>query len=172
MPFNISLNITGFAELANQMNVRGQAVEQAKNAAVDKLAQALLQHTQQNIGGGHPDLPNSLTGTLRSSFTWRHVRDGVSQVYTMLDYSYWVEFGHTQQPGRYVPQINARLVNAFVPAYPYFRPAIDELYASGEAERIITETLQAAVLNGNGGGGSGGFADVVAPEEVSGVIEL
>jgi len=162
--FSISLNITGISELANQLNLRGQAVEEAKNAAVDKVAQLLQQYVQTNIGGGHPEYPNNMTSTMRQSIMWEHVSDGKARVWTDLDYAYWVEFGHAQEPGRFVPAIQARLVQPSVPAYPFFRPAVTQIFDSGEAQQIITQTLQAAVLNGDGGGGSasaGGFSPIV-----------
>ena len=42
-----------------------------------------------------------------------------------VEYAPFVEFGHHQQVGRYVPAIGKRLVREFVPAKPYLKPAIE-----------------------------------------------
>lgn len=43
---------------------------------------------------------------------------------TAVEYAPYVEFGHHQQVGRYVPAIGKRLVREFVPAKPFLKPAI------------------------------------------------
>lgn len=43
---------------------------------------------------------------------------------TAVEYAPFVEFGHHQQVGRYVPAIGKRLVREFVPAQPFLKPAI------------------------------------------------
>lgn len=43
---------------------------------------------------------------------------------TEVEYAPYVEFGHHQEVGRYVPAIGARLVKEFVPAQPFLKPAI------------------------------------------------
>lgn len=42
-----------------------------------------------------------------------------------VEYAPFVEFGHHQQVGRYVPELGKRLVREFVPAKPYLKPAIE-----------------------------------------------
>lgn len=44
---------------------------------------------------------------------------------TNVKYAPYVELGHHQQPGRYVPAIKKRLVRSYVPAKPFLRPAIE-----------------------------------------------
>ena len=68
-------------------------------------------------------------GTLRNSITHGVlVSDGkVSAVIgTDTYYAPFVELGHAQQVGRYVPKIGKRLVKPFAPAYPFLRPAIED----------------------------------------------
>lgn len=65
------------------------------------------------------------TGNLKNSMT-SEVSQGEKAVYigTAVEYAPFVEFGHHQQVGRYVPEIGKRLVRDFVPAKPFLKPAI------------------------------------------------
>ena len=66
------------------------------------------------------------TGNLKNSMT-SEVSKQEKAVYvgTAVEYAPYVEFGHHQQVGRYVPKIGKRLVREFVPGQPYLRPAIE-----------------------------------------------
>lgn len=67
------------------------------------------------------------TGNLKNSITSEvHIDEKSVYVGTAVEYAPSVEFGHHQQVGRYVPAIGKRLVNEYVPAQPYLRPAIQE----------------------------------------------
>lgn len=70
-------------------------------------------------------LAPSDTGNLRNSMT-SEVSQQEKAVYigTDVEYAPFVEFGHHQQPGRYVPAIEKRLVREFVPGKPFLKPAI------------------------------------------------
>ena len=83
------------------------------------------------------------TGRLRDSITYAY-NDDDSQVTlligTNVEYAPYVELGHKQQPGRYVPRIGKRLVRSWVPAKPFLRPAIEN-HAS-EICQLIIDTLE------------------------------
>ena len=68
------------------------------------------------------------TGALRNSIT-HGVLVGDGQVAAVLGtdmyYAPYVELGHHQQPGRYVPKLGKRLVASFVQGKPFIRPAIE-----------------------------------------------
>ena len=69
------------------------------------------------------------TGNLRNSITHGVVvGDGkvTAVIGTDVGYAPYVELGHAQQVGRFVPKIKKRLVNPFAPAYPFLRPAIED----------------------------------------------
>lgn len=67
------------------------------------------------------------TGNLRNSITSEvAIDEHAVYVGTNVEYAPYVEFGHHQQVGRYVPKIGKRLVREFVPAKPFLAPAIDE----------------------------------------------
>ena len=65
------------------------------------------------------------TGNLKGSME-SEVNQQEKAVYigTAVEYAPYVEFGHHQEVGRYVPAIGARLVREFVPAQPFLKPAI------------------------------------------------
>lgn len=56
-----------------------------------------------------------------------------------VEYAPYVELGHYQQPGRYVPAIGKRLVADYVPAKPFLRPAIENY--TEEYNRILIGEL-------------------------------
>ena len=68
-------------------------------------------------------------GTLKNSIT-HGVLVGDGQVVAVIGtdtyYAPFVELGHAQQVGRYVPKLGKRLVKPFAPAYPFLRPAIED----------------------------------------------
>lgn len=64
-------------------------------------------------------------GRLRNSIG-NYVDDDTVYVGTNVEYAPPIEFGHSQEVGRYVPAIDARLVNPFVPARPFLAPAVND----------------------------------------------
>lgn len=69
----------------------------------------------------------AVTGNLRNSITHTTEDNGHTVVIgTSVEYAPYVELGHHQQPGRYVPAIGKRLVASYVPGKPFLRPAIEE----------------------------------------------
>ena len=65
------------------------------------------------------------TGRLKNSITSEVSKDEKAvYIGTNVEYAASVEFGHHQEVGRYVPALGKRLVNEFVPAQPYIKPAM------------------------------------------------
>ena len=104
--------------------------------------------------------PMVRTGRLRASITVQlkggtPVTEAVGG--TNVSYAPPIEFGHTQQVGRYVPiyamrriavgqakgrydvsrGLGVRLVKPFAPAYPFMMPALEAVQASGEMESVF-----------------------------------
>ena len=79
------------------------------------------------------------TSTLVNSITHQKVDDYTMAVGTDVKYAPYVELGHHQEPGRYVPAIGKRLKASFVPAKPYLRPAVED--HKDEYQRIIASEL-------------------------------
>ena len=65
------------------------------------------------------------TDVLRGSITHEQIDDDTEAIGTGVYYAPYVELGHNQQPGRYVPAIGKRLVASHVAAKPYLRPALE-----------------------------------------------
>lgn len=65
------------------------------------------------------------SGVLKGSITHEPRGEDTVAIGTNIDYAPYVELGHHQQPGRYVPAIKKRLVKSYVPAKPFLRPAIE-----------------------------------------------
>ena len=79
------------------------------------------------------------TGRLRNSIT--HENDSRTVVIgTNVEYGKWVELGHHQQVGQYVPKLEKRLVRDFIPGKPFLGPAASE--HSEEYRQIVENALK------------------------------
>lgn len=65
------------------------------------------------------------TDNLRGSMTHKQVSANTMAIGTDVEYAHYVELGHHQTPGRYVPAIKKRLKASWVPGKPYLRPAVE-----------------------------------------------
>lgn len=65
------------------------------------------------------------TENLRNSITHQREGDDTELIATAVTYAPYVEIGHHQEPGRYVPAIGKRLVASYVPGKPYMAPALE-----------------------------------------------
>lgn len=82
------------------------------------------------------------TGNLRNSIT--HDSDLAEQsavIGTNVEYGKYVELGHHQEPGRYVPAIGKALVSEYVAPNPYLRPAVED--HKSEYKDIVESALKA-----------------------------
>lgn len=75
------------------------------------------------------------TGNLKNSITHQRVNDNTEAVGTNVEYAPYVELGHHQEPGRYVPAIGKRLKKEWVPPKAFLRPAAEN--HGPEYEQII-----------------------------------
>jgi len=95
---------------------------QAKiNRALEICGGTAERYTKENLTRNHSVKSN----TLRGSITHQQVDDHTVMIGTDVKYAPYVELGHHQQPGRYVPAIKKRLVKSWVAPKPYLRPAIE-----------------------------------------------
>ena len=117
----------------------------AQILGVTRVAQRLRDVAVEFAGAGHPDNPEVQTGELRSHITYQVEPGGETTravVGTPTPYAPFVEFGHKQQPGRFVPALGKRLVASDVKAYPFMRPAINKVFDGGEAMRLYTGAIR------------------------------
>ena len=94
-----------------------------------KLTDEAIYNALEIIGNKGADNAAALapvdTGRLKNSITSEVSKDEKAvYIGTNVEYAASVEFGHHQEVGRYVPALGARLVNEFVPAQPYIKPAM------------------------------------------------
>lgn len=108
-----------------------QAVERALEICGGTAERHAVDNLERNQSVKSSILVNSITHEMRGSDT--------VAVGTDVEYAPFVELGHHQEPGRYVPAIGKRLKASFVPGKPYLRPAVENHI--GEYERIFQEEL-------------------------------
>ena len=83
------------------------------------------------------------TGAMRDGITHAYNDDGhqvTLLVGTNVYYAPYVELGHHQTPGRFVPAIKKRLVRSWIPGKPFLRPAFEDHL--DEIEQIVLGCLQ------------------------------
>lgn len=82
------------------------------------------------------------TGRLRGSITHQMGDMETEYVGTNVEYAPFVELGHDQEVGRYVPAIGKRLVASHVDGKPFIRPAVEN--HADEYRQIAEQELRNA----------------------------
>lgn len=81
------------------------------------------------------------TGNLRRSYTKDvNPKEETVTVGTNVEYAPYVEYGHMQEVGRYVPALGKRLVAPKVDARPHLRPAVND--HKDEYKKIAEQCLK------------------------------
>lgn len=81
------------------------------------------------------------TGNLQNSITHEVADDGKSvTIGSAVSYAVFVELGHIQEVGRYVPAIGKRLKNEYVKPRSFLRPAVENHLS--EYKSIIESELK------------------------------
>ena len=114
----------------------------------DKVGEELIEACRRalEICGGKAETYAKIncpvrTGNLRNSITHEVADDGKSvTVGTAVSYGMFVELGHIQEVGRYVPAIGKRLKNEYVKPRPFLRPAVENHLS--EYKSIIESELK------------------------------
>ena len=112
------------------------AVKAAKARALEICGGTAERYAKENLTRNR----SVITDNLRGSIAHAQIDENTEQVGTNVYYAPYVELGHNQQPGRYVPAIGKRLVASHVAAKPYLRPAVED--HRDEYERIIKGELE------------------------------
>ena len=115
---------------------------------VNKMSKEAMVNAAISVGlltsGYAQDLCPVKTGLLHDSITHAYSDENDHQVVllvgTNVEYAPYVELGHKQQPGRFVPKIKKRLKRSWVPGKPFLRPAFEN--HTKEIEQIILQALE------------------------------
>lgn len=150
---SINIQVTGFAAVHQKLTGLD---EKLKDRQLIRQAAAIVQDQAMVNASGRPG-PKVQTGALRSSITVKVKNAHSAVVGPRVYYAPFVEFGHSQTPGRFVPiyamrritagmfkgryeiskGLGIRLVKDFAPAYPFMRPTVKQ----------TTDRIKALVVN-------------------------
>ena len=105
------------------------SVEYKANPKAQDAVQEAIDRALEIIGGKAESYAKLLcpvkTGNLRNSITHVQEDEKTEVIGTNVKYAPYIELGHHQEVGRYVPAIGKRLVNDYVPPQPFLRPAVE-----------------------------------------------
>lgn len=110
---------------------RAEEIKLKKARALEIIGGTGERHVKDKLEQNH----SVKTGLLVGSIAHEPRGDSTVAIGTNVKYGPYVELGHNQQPGRYVPAIGKRLKASHVAAKPYLRPGIEE--HTDEFERIV-----------------------------------
>ena len=96
-------------------------LKQAKARSLEIIGGTAEGHAKTNIR----DNNSVISSRLINSMTHQKVDESTVAIGTDVEYAIYVELGHNQQPGRYVPAIGKRLVASHVAAKPFLKPALE-----------------------------------------------
>jgi len=91
---------------------------------LERVGRVVEESAARNISSQSAKTPWKSTGQLASSVTHEVSGDTVT-IGTNVKYGKYLELGHTQHPGQFVPAIGKRLVALDVPPYPWLYPAVE-----------------------------------------------
>ena len=107
-----------FSKKIQQMSEQ-EIINQFIESSAKELAARLLTRVKKRTPvGQYPSGSGKVGGTLRRGWTIGEIRhegrDCIIEVINPLEYASYVEYGHRQEPGRYVPAIGKKLKKAWV----------------------------------------------------------
>ena len=147
---NILAKLGGLEEALTTLGTIKQKSHVGQLKALEQVAILLRDGAVRYLGAGHPDHPEVQSGRLKASIQYV-IADGAQvtgAVGSNMDaYASSVEFGHSQTPGRFVPELGKRLVASRVKAYPFLRPAMDDVVESGKGVSVYGETIKKEVFS-------------------------
>ena len=119
---SIAIQVTGMKELQEKSNDVAEAIDSDKLIA----KAAFVIERQMKINATRRPGPRVRSGRLRSSIATEIKSPNLARVAPNVFYAGFVEYGHRQTPGQFVPPLRRRLVADFAPAYPFVQPTIDQ----------------------------------------------
>ena len=116
-----------------------KVADSLKNNKLVADAALLAEEQMRTNASGRPG-PNIKRHQLLDSIKTDMLDKNTALVGPHTPYAGFVEFGHPQHPGQYVPAIGRRLVADFVQPYPYVEPVVDQI--KDKVEGVSIEFLQ------------------------------
>jgi len=118
----ISIEVKGMLEL---QKANEAAVRKITDGSLVARAALIIERQAKMNATGRPG-PRTGSGRLRASIMTDIVSSNEARVGPSAFYAPFVEFGHRQHPGQFVPSLGKRLVADRAPAYPFMSPAIEQ----------------------------------------------
>ena len=115
----------------SNVNTALSTLQEKKNQALEIMGGKAESYAKQKCP--------TKTSNLKNSITHKQLDNDTEIIGTNVKYAPYVELGHHQTPGRYVPAIKKRLKRDFVPGKPFLRPAVENHVSEYKAvlERVL-----------------------------------
>jgi len=138
------MQVNGFSSLQKKLAAIESSYKNANKRSVKLICIEIQTQAKENFKG-HPEYPNVITGNLKNHIEVKvqDIQGGVlGATGTNVEYAKFVEFGHSQEPGRFIPSLGKKLTATHVKAYPFFRPAVSQVIDSGHAKEIFISEMR------------------------------
>ena len=116
---NVTVDLSGFEELLKKTNELQNNISSLNEEITDNLAQHYLAEAIANTPVGalaiSPDGKyRSESEHMRRSWEAERINDSTVKVQNTASYASYVNDGHRQRPGRFIPVLGKRLTKSFV----------------------------------------------------------
>lgn len=116
---NVTVDLSGFEDLLKKTNELQNNISSLNEEITDNLAQHYLAEAIANTPVGaiaiSPDGKyRSESEHMRRSWEAERINDSTVKVQNSASYASYVNDGHRQQPGRFIPVLGKRLTKSFV----------------------------------------------------------
>lgn len=116
---NVTVDLSGFEELLRKTQELQNNVSFLNQTITDNLAQHYLAEAIANTPVGEtktsPDgIYRSVSEHMRRSWEAERINDTTVKVQNTASYASYVNDGHRQRPGRFIPVLGKRLTKSFV----------------------------------------------------------
>ena len=116
---NVTIDLSGFEELLRKTQELQNNVSSLNQTITDNLAQHYLAEAIANTPVGEtktsPDGKyRSVSEHMRRSWEAERINDTTVKVQNTASYASYVNDGHRQRPGRFIPVLGKRLTKSFV----------------------------------------------------------
>lgn len=134
------VDFSGLVELRDKIERLQNMVDDFCIQVTQEIAQIVLDEVIEKTPGGQ-------TGALKNNWVSNIIKGGdvyKIEVINPLEYAEYVEFGHRQQPGRYVKAIGKRLKKSWVEGK--FMLTITERDLQRNLDKIVKEKVEAFIM--------------------------